>query len=175
MRVIIGLGANIAGTWGQPRQTIQKVLTRFRNSGLTIRGSSRFFLTAAWGPGNQPPYLNGVLVGECPKPAQSLLVMLKQAERAAGRRGTGIPWGPRCLDLDLLDYGGLVLEERNMILPHPRLHLRPFVLLPLVDVSPDWIHPVLRQTAHQLWHRSRFKHQGRILEEQDSPPTGITC
>ncbi len=163
MQIIIGFGANIPGLWGPPLQTIRKTLRGFQARNLEVKAVSRCYQTAPAGPGNQQTYLNGVVIAECRKPAPSLLATLKQMERSAGRRGYGIPSGPRPLDLDILDYGGLVLMERDFCVPHPRLHLRPFVLRPLVDVAPDWIHPVLRRSATQLWQSNSVIRQGRIL------------
>jgi 2-amino-4-hydroxy-6-hydroxymethyldihydropteridine diphosphokinase len=107
--------------------------------------------------------------------ALALLRLLKQIEAAAGRRG-GKPWGPRTLDLDLLDYKGLVLNwarirpaqprpgARPLSLPHPQLESRAFVLKPLLDVAPDWRHPVTKESIAELWHGVSKRGQGRVLK-----------
>ena len=176
MHIFISFGANIPGPWGTPYQTIQKALTIVQVNKLNVGSVSRCYLTAPAGPGNQGSYLNGVLSAECTKPPKSLLAMLKQMERAAGRRGYGIPNGPRSLDLDILDYGGLILKDRNLSLPHPRLHLRPFVLRPLAEVAPHWIHPTLKITTTQLWQGNYANREGRILNElerQEGPEVSL--
>ncbi len=104
-----------------------------------------------------------------------MLRLLKQIEAKAGRRG-GKPWGPRTLDLDLLDYKGLVLNwarkrpaqprpgARPLSLPHPQLASRAFVLKPLLDVAPDWRHPVTKASAAELWQGVSKRGQGRVLK-----------
>ena len=101
--------------------------------------------------------------------------MLKEIERRSGRRG-GRPWGPRSLDIDIIDYGGLVRHwhggqaefaragPRPLVLPHPLAHRRPFVLRPLLDIAPDWRHPALRLSARELWLKVSQAGQGRVLK-----------
>jgi 2-amino-4-hydroxy-6-hydroxymethyldihydropteridine diphosphokinase len=101
---------------------------------------------------------------------------LKGIERAAGRRG-GSPWGPRSLDIDILDHKGLVRHwrrgrprfaragRRPLVLPHPWIEKRPFVLRPLLDIAPDWRHPVLKRTARTLWRQAAGAHQGQVMRK----------
>jgi len=108
-------------------------------------------------------------------PAPALLRLLKQIEARAGRRG-GRPWGPRTLDLDIIDYKGMALNwsgscktmprarVRPLVLPHPQLELRPFVLRPLLDIAPNWRHPVLKLSAEALWRRVKKQGQGSVLK-----------
>ena len=105
------------------------------------------------GPGRQAPYLNAVLLLEAHLAPAALLRLLKRIERRAGRR-FGPHWGPRCLDIDILDYGGRRLgwpprrrERGRLILPHPEMHRRAFVLVPLLEIAPHWRHPVLASPA----------------------------
>jgi 2-amino-4-hydroxy-6-hydroxymethyldihydropteridine diphosphokinase len=111
---------------------------------------------------------------ECHCGPDALLRRLKMIERLAGPRSAR-RWGPRALDLDILDYRGRIIRwpgkgkagnnetRKPLILPHPLLHLRPFVLVPLNDVAPDWRHPVFYLTASQLWSRKRNEIKGRVL------------
>jgi len=108
-------------------------------------------------------------------PAPSLLRLLKEIERQSGRRG-GRPWGARTLDLDIIDYKGLIVGRakvlkgvprervRPLVLPHPQLENRPFVLKPLLDVAPDWRHPVTKTSAKELWRRVNKRGQGSVLK-----------
>jgi 2-amino-4-hydroxy-6-hydroxymethyldihydropteridine diphosphokinase len=121
--------------------------------GMRLRGLSRWFLSAAIPPSGQPPYVNGVaslLVepGVMLDPV-GLLESLMAVETACGRV-RNVANAPRTLDLDIIAVGDLVRDEADPILPHPRAHLRAFVLAPLTDVAPDWIHPVLGRTAAAL-------------------------
>lgn len=86
----------------------------------------------------QPAFLNACCVGRTRLKARQLLSALQDIERLAGRRPGGVRFGPRPLDLDLLLYGGFVIEDSDLIIPHPRLHERAFVLMPLADVAPNW-------------------------------------
>jgi 2-amino-4-hydroxy-6-hydroxymethyldihydropteridine diphosphokinase len=120
---------------------------------MRLRGLSRWFLSAAVPPSGQPPYVNGVaslLVdpGVMLDPVR-LLESLMAVETTCGRMRT-VPNAARTLDLDIIAIGDLVRDGPNPILPHPRAHLRSFVLAPLSDVAPDWIHPVLGRTAAAL-------------------------
>jgi 2-amino-4-hydroxy-6-hydroxymethyldihydropteridine diphosphokinase len=103
------------------------------------------------------------------------LRLLKEIERQSGRRG-GRPWGARTLDLDIIDYKGLVMgwapgrksvpreRVRPLVLPHPQIENRPFVLKPLLDVAPDWRHPVLKLSVRELWRRVEKRGQGSVLK-----------
>ena len=107
------------------------------------------------GPGEQPPYLNAVLSLETSlSPAALLDAMLAIEERAGRVRGRVRPrWGPRTLDLDLLLFGELQIDEPDLKLPHPGLPERAFVLAPLADLAPDLVHPVLGQSISTLLGR----------------------
>ena len=102
---------------------------------------SRWFSSAPVPPSSQPRYVNGVLRAACTLSPESLLAALQDIERAAGRRRS-VPDAARTLDLDIIDAGGLVRADPVLTLPHPRAHLRGFVLYPLRDVAPAWRHPV---------------------------------
>ena len=99
----------------------------------------------------QPPFLNAVILIETTLPPLALLDMLLDTERSFGRdRSAGIRNGPRTLDLDLLMHGETILTTDQLILPHPRLAERRFVLAPLTEIAPDLVHPTLGLTLQQL-------------------------
>lgn len=102
------------------------------------------------GPENQPPYLNAVLKVETLLDAPGLLELSLAVEQQYGRCRT-THWGPRCLDIDLLFYADSIHQTPDLIVPHPRLHQRAFVLAPLMDVAPDFVHPLLKQTVRELF------------------------
>lgn len=146
-RVFIGLGGNL-----------EDPLTRFRearqalgqHSRTEIVASSPLYQTApVGGPAGQPDYLNAVLELTTGLALIELLDFCLELEQRAGRRRT-VSWGARPLDLDLLFADDCVCVTSRLILPHPRLHLRRFVLQPLYDLAPELIHPVLGQGVARL-------------------------
>lgn len=153
--VLIGVGANLPGPDGRPaletaRQAVAMLDTLPR---LGLVGLSRWFETAPVPPSGQPPYVNAVAAlrvdpGATLDPA-TLLERLMAIEAACGRQRS-TPNAARTLDLDIIGIGDMVREGPDPVLPHPRAHLRAFVLAPLIDVAPDWVHPVLKQTAAAL-------------------------
>jgi 2-amino-4-hydroxy-6-hydroxymethyldihydropteridine diphosphokinase len=177
--VIVALGANFRGPWGKPRKTLKRALKALDRDGVAVKAISEFYETEAIGQTRQPPYLNAVALVATSLPAPALLRRLKQIERDAGRRG-GRPWGSRSLDLDIVDYKGLIVNwpgsrgrsrgpgikrpgGHALRLPHPLMHERPFVLRPLLDLAPDWRHPVLKLSAARLWQRVARRKDGRVL------------
>ena len=120
-------------------------------------------------------FLNGVVQIETDITPQSLLTVCREIERSLGRNPEHRS-GPRTLDLDILLYGDRVFQEEELTLPHPRLHLRRFVLEPLVELDPARLHPVLKQTLSHLLAQLTDTHQVRRLNPQPStrygsPPT----
>jgi 2-amino-4-hydroxy-6-hydroxymethyldihydropteridine diphosphokinase len=118
--------------------------------GMRLVGLSRWFETAPIPPSGQPPYVNAVAAlliedSGAIDPAD-LLARLMRIEAECGRERS-MPNAARTLDLDIIGIGDVVRDAPDPILPHPRAHLRAFVLAPLADVAPDWVHPVLGQTA----------------------------
>ena len=174
-KVLVGLGANSPGPWGSPTKTLRRVIRELEQRGITVEALSNLYETAAMGAARQPPYVNQVALLATSLPALALLQLLKQIEARAGRRG-GRPWGARTLDLDIVDYKGVTLNwsgnrktmkrarVRPLVLPHPQLELRPFVLRPLLDIAPNWRHPVLKLSAHELWRRVAKRGQGGVLK-----------
>jgi 2-amino-4-hydroxy-6-hydroxymethyldihydropteridine diphosphokinase len=172
--VLIGLGANFPGPWGKPRKTLLHALKQLDSGNISVRAVSEFYETEAIGQTRQPAYRNAVALIDTSLPAPALLRRLKQIEREAGRRG-GRPWGARTLDLDILDYKGLMVnwpkghwrqraEPGSLVLPHALLHERPFVIRPLLDVAPNWRHPALKVNAKALWERLANRKEGRVLK-----------
>ena len=144
--VLIALGSNLGDRAGFLLAGLARLAAL---EGFELEDLSQVYQTEPVGPAGQGPYLNAVLRGQTTLPPRELLQELLRIEESLGRVRQQ-RWGPRTLDLDLLDYGGLVLEEPGLTLPHPRLHQRPFVLVPLGDVAPNWLHPTLGKTAAEL-------------------------
>ncbi len=156
--ILVAIGANLAGPKGEtPLKNCEWSLRQLAmQPGLWLRARSRWFLSAAVPPSGQPDYVNGVArlwgSGGWVDP-EALLAMLHRIERGAGRERS-VPNAARTLDLDLLAVDDLVVDAGpgGLVLPHPRMHLRGFVLAPLADVAPDWVHPVLHRSAAELLH-----------------------
>jgi 2-amino-4-hydroxy-6-hydroxymethyldihydropteridine diphosphokinase len=174
-KIVIALGANCSGPWGTPQQTIAQALGEIERADIDVIAVSPLYQTAAVGRARQPAYVNAVALLDTSRPPEALLRVLKEIERRAGRRG-GRPWGPRALDIDIVDYAGLVRHWRNgrgafatagprpLVLPHPLAHQRPFVLRPLLDIAPDWRHPALNVSARELWRMVSKRGQGSVMK-----------
>jgi 2-amino-4-hydroxy-6-hydroxymethyldihydropteridine diphosphokinase len=173
-KIVVALGANCPGVWGTPAQTIAHALGEIERANIEVKAMSPLYRTEAIGRARQPAYVNAVALIDTSLPPEALLRVLKEIERKAGRRG-GSPWGPRTLDIDIIDYDGLVRHwrgrqpeftragRRPLVLPHPLAHERPFVLGPLLDVAPNWRHPVLKASARALWRQTQSRGEGRVI------------
>ena len=142
--VLIALGTNL----DDRLQNLQTALEKLR-SFIDIQRRSSIYETEPWGYSEQPPFLNQVILGTSELGAEALLGALKDIEADMGRRPT-FRYGPRLIDLDLLFYDDLVWHTGDLIIPHPRLQERPFVLVPLAEIAPEWEHPVLRLTVAEM-------------------------
>jgi 2-amino-4-hydroxy-6-hydroxymethyldihydropteridine diphosphokinase len=147
--IILALGANLAGDYPSLESLLEAALAAFLRSGLTVVRRSRWWRSAAWPDPAAPAYLNGVAIVATTPPPRELLARLLAIEAAFGRRRTE-PNAPRTLDLDLIAYGRQVIDETGLTVPHPRAHQRLFVMGPLAEIAPDWVHPVLGVTAAEL-------------------------
>lgn len=139
VRAWVGLGSNMHDPARQVRQALKSLAEQ---PGLQLMRQSRLYSSAPWGEIDQPPFVNAVAEMQCDASPQAVMAILLDIERAQGRiRGEGSRWGPRIIDLDLLLYDDVVINETNLVLPHPHLHERAFVLLPLHELAPHLVVP----------------------------------
>lgn len=166
---IIGLGSNLGYKDSASREILQEALVILAQKALIINEVSQFYATECYPAGAGPDYVNAAALLTTSLTAATLLVELHKVEHSMGRERVQ-RWGQRTLDLDLLAYNDevspdlatyshwekLPLEQQKttapqqMILPHPRMQDRAFVLVPMADVAPDWQHPVTRRTTCQM-------------------------
>jgi 2-amino-4-hydroxy-6-hydroxymethyldihydropteridine diphosphokinase len=142
--VYIALGTNM----GDRLDNLQAAL-RSLPTAVTVTDESPVYETPPWGYEDQPAFLNMVVKGETSLEPEALLTYLKQLEAKLGRE-SNFRWGPRLIDLDILFYDDLVLDTPPLVIPHPRLHERAFVLVPLADVAPQFVHPVFQQEVNKF-------------------------
>lgn len=166
---LVALGANLPSEEGGPLPTLEAALSRLDMRGARVVARSRWYRTPAWPVGAGPEFVNGAARLESALAPAALLDLLHDVERDLGRVRAG-RWGARVCDIDLLAADQRMLPDaetlrawmdlapedqarrvpRELILPHPRMHQRGFVLAPLADVAPDWRHPVVGETVREM-------------------------
>ncbi len=147
--VVIALGSNLAGSYGDCEALLDAALERFSAYGLTVTARSGWWRSAAWPDPTGPAYANGVVLVETALAPRETLDALHAIEARFGRARAGVN-AARTLDLDLIAYRRLIVEEPGLHLPHPRAHERLFVMGPLAEIAPGWAHPVSGETAAGL-------------------------
>ncbi|MEE2566713.1 2-amino-4-hydroxy-6-hydroxymethyldihydropteridine diphosphokinase [Hyphobacterium marinum] len=149
MGIYIALGSNLPFNTMPPQDVLRAALTDLPGVGVRVAAVSRFWRSPAWPDPSAPAYVNAVARVETDLQPRALLKALQAVETKYGRQRS-VPNASRTLDLDILDYGGLFFDEAGLVLPHPRLAERAFVLLPLQDIAPDWVEPGEGRTLDQL-------------------------
>jgi 2-amino-4-hydroxy-6-hydroxymethyldihydropteridine diphosphokinase len=150
IKAAIGLGSNLGDRLGNLRQA----LAFLSESGVSILERSHVYETPPYGKTDQPLFLNATVIVEHEGDALSLLALLKGIEKRIGRQDRG-HWGPREIDLDLLMIPGFTYRDENLEVPHPGIADRAFVLVPLAEIAPHWVHPVIGLEVAEL--AGRFK------------------
>ncbi|WP_227270956.1 2-amino-4-hydroxy-6-hydroxymethyldihydropteridine diphosphokinase [Roseobacter weihaiensis] len=166
---LIALGSNLSSDGVSLGMTLRKAIFRLGENAGMIRSTSRFYRTPAFPPGSGPDFVNAAIALETDCGPSELMAILHRIEAEFGR-DRSVRWGARTLDLDLIALDDIVAPDRQtylhwaklplteqqevapdvLILPHPRLQERAFVLVPLADVAPDWVHPVTGDTVRAL-------------------------
>jgi 2-amino-4-hydroxy-6-hydroxymethyldihydropteridine diphosphokinase len=163
----IGLGANE----GNPRRQLEEAIIRLAaTEEIELVRASSFYLNPPLGPPGQPWYVNAVIQVRTRLTPEELLRVLHRVEQDLGRVRRE-RWGPRVIDLDLLLYNGVMLSGPDLCLPHPEMHKRSFVLVPLAEIAPRAWHPALEKTASELLEKldSGDRESLRKLAREQSP------
>ena len=146
--VYLALGTNLGDRAANLKQAIASLTPQ-----LEVKAKSGIYETPPWGFEEQPKFLNQVLKAKTYLDPEPLLKHLKRLEVALGRKES-FPNGPRLIDIDILFYDDLVLNKPSLVIPHPRLHERGFVLLPLTDIAPDLKHPITKKSVREMAEQS---------------------
>ncbi len=161
----VGIGSNVGDRTGNCRRAVEEI-HRFADT-MVVRHSS-FYETEPMEFPDQESFINGIVAIHTGLPPLDLFTACQKVERLLGRKRTA-RYGPRIIDLDILLYGQRVMETAELILPHPKLHLRRFVLVPMAEIAPDAVHPTLHQTVDELLNKIKDNYRVRRL-----PPSLMT-
>ena len=142
--VYIALGTNLGDRLANLKQAISALTPQ-----MEVKAKSQVYETPPWGFEDQPKFLNQVIKATTYLEPEPLLKHLKRLEVALGRQES-FPNGPRLIDMDILFYDDLVLDKSSIVIPHPRLHERGFVLLPLMEIAPNLVHPVNKKSVSEM-------------------------
>lgn len=145
----ISVGSNIGDRLAHCRSAVAWLAA----GGMRISAHSRYFDTRAVGYADQPSFINAVFALQTALKPPALLGRLQLVQRLHGRKNTGIRFGPRVLDLDILFYNDMIIDDAGLVVPHPRLSERRFVLEPLCDIAPDFLHPGMGVAVKTLLER----------------------
>ncbi len=142
--VYLALGSNLGDRLANLKQAITSLTPQ-----MEVKSKSSVYETPPWGVEDQPKFLNQVVRAKTYLEPEPLLKHLKRLEVALGRQAS-VPNGPRLIDIDILFYDELILYSPSLVIPHPRLHERAFVLVPLMDLDPELVHPVNKKSVREM-------------------------
>jgi len=146
-RAIIAFGSNM----GNRRENIQKALEKMEHIGLNLIKTSTIIETEPYGYLDQDSFLNGACIVDTVFSPKELLYQLLAIEQELGRKRE-IRWGPRIIDLDIIFYEDQIIREKDLIIPHPDAHNRTFVMGPISEIAPFFVHPIYKKTVREIYH-----------------------
>ena len=164
MTALVGLGGNL----GDPRKNLALAVSHLARFFKVEKKSSLYRTAPVGGPAGQPVCYNAVVDVATQGGPKDTMNVLRSIERRLGRIKAE-KWAPRIIDLDLLDQDGIIVEDEDLILPHPMLHLRAFVLMPLNEIAPKWRHPRLNMTTMEMLDKLSSEDKAVILAVEDWP------
>lgn len=153
--MVVALGTNMKGGFASLETLLEAALARLEDEGLAAAAKSSWWASRSWPDTSAPAYRNGVALVQTGLGPDAVLGLLAKVEALFGR-SRAEPNAPRTLDLDLIAHGRTVLDAPGLVLPHPRAHLRRFVMGPLAEIAPDWRHPITGERADALAARSEI-------------------
>ena len=145
----LNIGSNLNSKYGTKFQNISLAINLLKKSNFRIKKISNFFQTPSYPNKKFPKFINIGLLVECTLTNSKLLKKISLIEKKIGRLKS-MKNNPRVCDIDIIDFNGQVKNNRELILPHPRCHMRNFVLYPIKQIDPEWIHPVSKKNIDFL-------------------------
>ena len=142
--VYLSLGTNL----GNRAENLKQAITSLPPQ-MTVKKKSKIYETPPWGYTDQETFLNQVVLATTYLEPEPLLKHLKRLEVALGRKAS-FRYGPRLIDIDILFYDDLIMETPSLTIPHPHVHERGFVLMPMMDIAPDHVHPVTKKSTREM-------------------------
>ena len=142
--VYLALGSNLGNRFANLKQAVSALSPQ-----IDVQAKSYVYETPPWGYEDQPRFLNQVIKAKTYLEPERLIKHIKRLEVTLGREDS-FQNGPRLIDIDILFYDDLILNTGSLVIPHPRLHERGFVLLPLMDIDPDLVHPVTQKSVREM-------------------------
>ena len=165
--IYINIGSNLNSTSGDRLYNIKKCIELLNDNKIKILKISSIYETPSYPNKKNPKFLNiclSILSNEKP----DLLIKMFNVFEKKLQRIRGIKNQPRTCDIDIIDYYGKIINSDKLTLPHPRAHLRNFVLFPLREISPDWVHPILNKKIELLIKNLKFKLRNEITKLNES-------
>ena len=152
----LNIGSNLDSNYGSKFDNIYIAINLLINSKIKVKKISNFYETPSYPNKNNPKFLNVGLIIDYENDYLNLFKIIKKIEKNLGRIITKKN-DPRVLDIDIIDFNGEIKKTKELILPHPRCHLRNFVLFPILQIDPNWSHPILKKNVQYLINKLNFK------------------
>ena len=165
--IILNIGSNLDSIKGDRFFNLKKTLELIKLENIYITKLSSIYETPSYPNEKNPKFLNMGLEIECNHSPKNLIKKFNNIEKKL-QRTRGMKNQPRTCDIDLIDYEGEILNSKNLTIPHPKAHLRNFVLFPIKEISPTWIHPILNKKIDSLIKKLSFKLRNEITRIKES-------
>jgi 2-amino-4-hydroxy-6-hydroxymethyldihydropteridine diphosphokinase len=147
-RAVLGLGSNL----GDRKKNLEQAAVLLADNGSLLLKESSVYETEPWGNKDQPVFYNQVVEIETTYNASALMTLILEIEKQMGRIRKE-KWEPRVIDIDILFFNDEIISTENLTVPHPHLHERKFVLIPLKEILPNYIHPVFKKTVSEIFNQ----------------------